>query len=162
MKKLLVAITIWLGLIIGAGPATAAPAQPPGKPGELIKPTIFNDVCTFPVELTLVGKSKDIVLDNRTVFVAPGQKVTLKANGKTLEYVVTGVRREVELANGDFLSTVTGRNVLVNFIGASRTPGFWLVVGTFHYTLTEPNGAEVEPFNLDGPGQVTNVCALLA
>jgi hypothetical protein len=160
MKKLLVLITIMLGLIIGASPVAAAPAQPPGKPGELIKPTIIEGVCSFPVELTLVGKSKDVVLGDKTIFVAPGQKVTLSANGKTLNYVVTGTRREVQLANGDYLSTVTGRNVLVNAIGTD-IPGFWLVVGTFHYVLDAPNGNEVEPFNLDGPGQVTDVCALL-
>ncbi|MEK0154767.1 hypothetical protein [Arthrobacter oryzae] len=160
MKKLLVLITTMLGLIIGASPVAAAPAQPPGKPGELFTVT-FNGVCTFPVEATVSGKFKDVLLDNKTISVAPGQKVTLSANGKTLDYVITGVRREVQLANGDYLSTVTGQNLLFNYIGASQKAGFWFVVGTFHYTLTEPNGAEVEPFNADGPGQVTDVCYLL-
>jgi hypothetical protein len=157
MKKALILLTALLGLVVGAVPATAAS----GKPGVIFEAT-FSGVCSFDVYVILEGKSKDIVFDDRAIFVAPDQKVTLSANGKTLEYVITGVRQEVKLADGTYLSTVTGRNVLVNSIGASERPGFWLVVGTFHYILTAPNGDEVEPFNLDGPGQVTDVCALLA
>lgn len=156
MRKALILLTALLGLVVGAVPATAAS----GKPGVILEGT-FSGVCSFDVYVTLEGKSKEIVFDNRTIFVAPGQKVTLEANGKTLEYVITGVRQEVKVADDYYLSTVTGRNVLVNAIGTKR-PGFWLVVGTFHYVLDAPNGNEVEPFNLDGPGQVTNVCALLA
>lgn len=96
-----------LGLIIGASPVAAAPAQPPGKPGVIFEHK-YTDVCAFDVDWTLVGKFKDVVFDDGPSFVAPGQKVTLTANGKTLDYVITGTRREAELPDGNYLSTVTG------------------------------------------------------
>jgi hypothetical protein len=167
MKRMLVLIALLIGLVASAGPVAAAPAEPPGQPGVIFEITLGTDVCAFPVHLVLSGKGKAVELPgDRTILPAPGQKVTFThldpvtgAAVKSVSYVITGATHQQTLANDDVLSTVTGRNTLVNGSGSVR-PGIFLVVGTFHFTL-DAAGNEVEVFNLDGPGQVTNVCALL-
>lgn len=163
MKRMLVLIALLIGLVASAGPVAAAPAEPPGKPGVILDITLGTDVCDFPVRVVLTGKGKAVDLPgDRTILPAPGQKVTFTntLTGESVSYVITGATHQQTLANDDVLSTVTGRNTLVNGGGSVR-PGIFLVVGTFHFTL-DAAGNEVEVFNLDGPGQVTDVCAVLS
>ena len=162
MKRVLILAALLLGLVAGAGPAAAEPAGPKGKPGVIADFTL-TDVCPFDVELVATGKGKTIDLPgDRVILPSPGLKVTFTnaVTRESVSYVATGTIRQQTLANGDVVSTVTGRNTLINDSESDR-PGIYLVVGTFHFTLDE-DGNEVEVFNLDGPGRVTDVCAILA
>jgi hypothetical protein len=159
MKRMLVLAAVLLGLVVGAGPVAAAPVQPVAFDFT----TDPGDVCAFPVHVVATGKGKEIDLPgDRTILPAPGLKVTFTntTTGKSVSYVITGATHNQTLANGDVVSTVTGRNTLINSrrFQQSVRPGIFLVVGTFRFEL-DAAGNEVHVFS--GTGQVTDVCALL-
>jgi hypothetical protein len=161
MKKLLVAIAIFLGSLLSAGPVAAAPALPPGAPGVIVDFPVLEGFCSFPVHVTVTGKGKlNDLPGDRVILPAPGQKVTITNldNGKSVTYVITGATHNQTKANKNVVSTVTGRNVVLNNADSEKQ-GIFLLVGTFSFEL-DAAGAEVEPFT--GIGQVTDVCAVLA
>ena len=157
MKSWLIAIALVLGFIV-AGPGAAAQAAPPVS-GEGITLTLRCDVekgSGFNVEATLSGKLGEIVLSDGTILksTSPGLKITLTANGKTLNYVITGVTTFTFL--DDRIEAVsTGLNLLI----IPKPAGLFLTTGNVNYALTL-KGKELRTFS--GTGTVTDVCALLA
>lgn len=152
MKKWAIPAVLAAALFVGAGPAAAVPSGPP-QPAD---PATFTlDNCGFPVTAQLTGKFKNIATPAGTVIsTSPGLKITLTANGKTLNYVITGTSRYTFLS--DSVEVVsTGRNLLL----LPSPDGLYLTTGNVNYALNLDN-SELRRFS--GPGTAANVCPLLA
>ena len=148
MKRWLISAAIVAGIIASAGPAAAAPPDP-------VDVTFTNTDCGFPVEIHVVGKTKTIDHGGgRFIVPAPGQKATLTANGKTVNYVVTGTFHVQIMEDGSSEFKVTGRNILTR-----PGIGIFLTIGNFNFAVAA-DGSELRPFA--GSGKVVNVCDVLA
>ena len=174
MKKIFAVVGVLLGLVVGTGPVTAAPppAPRPGPPvladdkGFFPAATPDGGFCAFQVDYVLTGKSKTIVTPGGRTITSPGQKITLSNGSKSVSYIITGVRREVDTLGptGDkrIEVTLTGRNIVFNSVDSQRQ-GLFLLVGDFNYALNNLGGnqfSESRPFS--GAGQVTDICEVLA
>ena len=68
MKRWLISAAVVAGIIVGAGPAAAAPSDP-------VDITFNNTDCGFPVEIHVVGKTKTIDHGGgRFIVTSPGKK----------------------------------------------------------------------------------------
>jgi hypothetical protein len=166
MKRWLIPTVLVAGLVATAGPVAAANGAPAAANGE--PPTVIIDgsgtltgFCNFKVKFEVTGKTKVITTGNeRTITTSPGQEITLSAKGESVTFVLTGVRFE-RTEGGTTEVKVTGQNILINPIKTSKNPGIFFTVGNFNFAL-DAGGNEERPFNEDGPGQVTDVCAALS
>ena len=159
MKRWLIPAAVVAGLIVSAGPAAAAPPTTPGT--DPVDVTFTNTDCGFDVEIDVVGKGKTIDFgDGRLIVPSPGLTATLTAaNGKTVEYVITGTFHVQVMANGNQEFKVTGRNLL--FRPAPPDPndaGIFLTTGNFNF-IVDQDGNEVTGFA--GSGPVVNICDIL-
>jgi hypothetical protein len=158
MKRWLISAAVVAGLIVSAGPAAAAQPTTPGT--DPVDLTFTNTDCSFDVDIHVVGKGKTIDFgDGRLILPSPGLTATLMANGKTVEYVITGTFHVQVLADGNQKFKVTGRNLL--FRPAPPNPndaGIFLTTGNFNFIVDE-DGNEVTGFA--GSGPVVNVCDVL-
>lgn len=141
------------------GPKDPNPFAPALNEGTLELPGF----CDFSLTVTLKGKIKVIELPgDRTTTISPGAKITLTRESSTLSYVITGVIHEQVLTDSKgkkFIDVqATGTNLLLLPAPGS---GLALTTGNFHYTLNLDR-SERTRFEADGPGQVTDVCALLS
>ncbi|MET4134157.1 hypothetical protein [Pseudarthrobacter sp. PvP090] len=174
MNRRLIPAVLVAGLVAAAGPVAAANAAPPSNangapPSDAGGGGTLENFCNFDdvVAYTVTGKTKLITKpDGQRTITSPGQRITLSANGKTVSYVITGTRFERDVVvSGEKITEVEvkGRNILINQIGTTETPGIFLVVGNFDFAL-DADGFEVpgRGFNPDGPGQVTDVCRALS
>jgi hypothetical protein len=159
MKKLLVLCTLIIAMIGGTSPALAAPS------GDVLLDTTFkaNQVCKYPIELVVTGKSKFIDLpSDRYIVASPGQVVTVinLKTGESATFLITGTTHAQVQADGTTEVTVTGLNVVLNSREQkSEEPGLFLLEGNFDFALN-PDGTEAEVFS--GTGDVTDICTLLA
>jgi hypothetical protein len=158
MKRWLIPTVVVAGLVATAGPVAAADGEPPAI---IDSSGTLRGFCKFKVTYTVTGQTKVIETgDERTIVTAPGQKITLTANGKSVTFVITGTR--FERTEGDVTEVeVTGQNILLNRIGKTEDPGIFYTVGSFDFAL-DAKGNEVRGFDADGQGQVTDVCAALS
>jgi uncharacterized RmlC-like cupin family protein len=156
MKRLITFAAVLLGLVVGVGPAVAAPPEP-------ISVSFTNRDCGYLIDVTVTGGSGVNELPGgATIITAPNQRVTL-TNHKTQEsvtYVITGATH-IDASDPDLLVvTSTGRNVL---IVPESTPeveeGLYLTEGTVTFVLDD-KGRQVSAF--EGPGTVTDISDLLA
>ncbi|MDE8588398.1 hypothetical protein [Arthrobacter sp. NQ4] len=158
MKKLLTMCVVFFAMITGVGPATAAS-------GDVLLDVTFkaNQLCKYPVELLVTGKSKFIELPgDQFVIASPGQRVTVTnlKTGESVTYLITGTTHGELQADGTTEVTVTGLNVVLNAREAkSEKPGLYLLEGNFNFALNA-DGTEARVFS--GTGDVTDICALLA
>ena len=169
MNRRMIPAVLVAGLVAAAGPVAAANAAPPSSangvpPIEVSGGATLTNFCKFPVTYTVTGKAKAITKPNgERIFTSPGQRITLSANGKTVNYVITGSRFERDVVVGGVTTTeveVKGRNILINEIGKTMISGIFLVVGNFNFEFVD--GVESRSFNPKGPGQVTDVCEALS
>ena len=77
--------------------------------------------------------------------------------GESVTYVITGATHIDTSEPGLQIVTSTGRNVLIVPVGDRE--GLYLTQGTVEFVLDD-KGRQVSAF--EGPGQVTDICALLA
>jgi Predicted nucleotide-binding protein containing TIR-like domain len=114
--------------------------------------------CTFDVMVAFSGKGGEIDLPgNRFVFTSPGLNATV-TNQSTAKYVtlnVTGAFHVSTQTNGNVVTVVTGRNLLVDPIA-----GFVLAIGTFSYVFDSTGTILIQP--LIGTGQLIDVCKLIS
>lgn len=168
MKKLFILIALFVGLIAGSTPVSAAPTatnDPNPFAPALNEGTFYlNGFCSFKVKVTLTGKIKVIELPgDRTTTISPGAKITLTnaKTGTSLNFVITGVIHEQVLVdeNGTKFRDIkaTGNNLLLI---PDPDSGLSLVTGNFHYTLNL-DGTERTRFDSGAPGQVIDVCNAL-
>ena len=153
MKKVLILAALLLGLLVGGGPVSAAPPDP-------IEFTFVNRDCGYRIEITVTGKSGVNELPGgATIITAPGQEATLTniRTGESVSYVITGATHIDTSEPGLQIVTSTGRNVLIVPVGDRE--GLYLTQGTVEFVLDD-KGRQVSAF--EGPGQVTDICALLA
>ncbi|MGX1159875.1 hypothetical protein FBY31_1763 [Arthrobacter sp. SLBN-100] len=159
MKKLIVMCALFFALFASAGPVAAASS------GDVLLDVTFkaNQVCKFPVQLVVTGKSKFIELpSDRFLVASPGQEVTVinLKTGEEATFLITGTTHGQLQADGTTEVTVTGLNVVLNAREAkSDEPGLFLLEGNFNFALNE-DGTEARVFS--GTGDVTDICALLA
>lgn len=144
-----------------AGPAAAAPPTPNPTDPFLLEDVFGNDCPGFDVTAQLTGKSKEISQGNGGVIaISPGMTITLTANGKTLKYLITGTTHTQTLSDGSKEVVSVGKNLLiVPAVKDQHVEGLFYTTGNVNYALT-PAGGEGRLFS--GPGQVVDVCALLA
>lgn len=156
MKRLLVITALISGLILGVGPAAnAAPSGPPVPAAGTFTVHCGPASGGFNVTEVVTGSVKNIFNPDGTIIsTSPGLKITLTANGKTLNYVVTGVLFITVLSDRTEI-VATGRNVL--FV---PNVGLFLTVGNVNFAVSPDGNSEVRRFS--GVGQVTDVCALLS
>jgi hypothetical protein len=112
------------------------------------------------VEITVTGKSGVNELPGgATIITAPGQEATLTnvRTGESVTYVITGATHIDTSSPGLQVITSTGRNVLI--VPEGDREGLYLTLGTVTFVLDD-KGRQVSAF--EGPGQVTDICALLA
>jgi hypothetical protein len=118
---------------------------------------IISQLCGFPTEAVLGGKSKVLDLPGgRLAITSPGFDVTLTntASGRTHFFNATGVTRFSSLPNGDIEIVFTGHNLI------AVEGRFLYTVGRFTEAVNPATGATVEP--LQGHGLVQDVCDLLS
>nr|BFE44784.1 hypothetical protein GCM10017547_26770 [Pseudarthrobacter oxydans] len=143
--------------------ATTAIAAPPSE--DVLLDITFKpkQLCSYPVQLVVTGKSKLIELPGDRVFIAsPGQEVTITnlKTGEEATFLITGSTHAELQADGTTEVKVTGLNVGLNAREAkSEKPGIFLLEGNFTFALKE-DGSEERVFS--GTGEVTDICALLA
>lgn len=151
MKRVLILAALLLGLVAGGGPVSAAPPEP-------IEFTFVNRDCGYKITITVTGKSGVNELPGgATIITAPGQEATLTSEGGSITYVITGATHIDTSEPGLQTVTSTGRNVLIVPVGDRE--GLYLTQGTVTFVLDD-KGRQVSAF--EGPGQVTDICALLA
>lgn len=153
MKRMLILAALLLGLVVGGGPVSAAPPDP-------IEFTFVNRDCGYRIEITVTGKSGVNELPGgATIITAPGQEATLTniSTGESVTYVITGATHIDTSEPGLLIVKSTGRNVLIVPVGDRE--GLYLTQGNVEFVLDD-RGRQVSPF--EGPGQVTDICALLA
>jgi hypothetical protein len=156
MKRLLVITALISGLILGVGPAAnAAPSGPPIPADPNFSAVCGSGPTAFTVTGVVTGTFKNIVSPSGTIIsTSPGLKITLTANGKTLNYVITGVLFITVLS--DRLEVVaTGLNLLT-----VPGVGLFLTKGNVNFAVILDGNSEVRRFI--GVVQVTDVCALLS
>jgi len=147
------------------GPAAAAPPTPnPTTPFYLDEPIPLgfgHDCAGFRVLAQLTGKSKEMSLKrDRIIAISPGTSITLTANDKSLTYLITGTTHVQVLSDKSREVRSTGKNLLlVPEVPGVHPEGLFYTTGNVNYALT-PTGGEKRLFS--GPGQVVDVCALLA
>ncbi|MEW1982940.1 hypothetical protein HTS88_17620 [Pseudarthrobacter oxydans] len=160
MKKLMVLCALFLAFFASATPAIAAPPSEDVLLDITFKP---KQLCSYPVQLVVTGKSKLIELPGDRVFIAsPGQEVTITnlKTGEEATFLITGSTHAELQADGTTEVKVTGLNVVLNAREAkSEKPGIFLLEGNFTFALKE-DGSEERVFS--GTGEVTDICALLA
>ncbi|TDT78698.1 hypothetical protein DFO47_10691 [Arthrobacter sp. AG258] len=144
-----------------AGPAAAAPSTPNPTDPFSLQDVFGNDCPGFNVTAQLTGKSKEISHGNEGVIsISPGMTITLTANGKTVKYLITGTTHAQTLPDGSKEVVSVGENLLiVPAVDGQHAEGLFYTTGNVNYALT-PTGGEGRLFS--GPGQVVDVCALLA
>lgn len=154
MKRMVILAALLLGLVLAGGPVAAAPPEPIGSF------TFINRDCGYRIEAVVTGKSGVNELPGgATIITAPGQEVTLTniKTGESVSYVITGATH-VDVVSPDRVEiTSTGRNVLI--VPEGEREGLYLTLGTVTFVLDD-RGRQVSAF--EGPGQVTDICALLA
>lgn len=158
IKKLLVLCALFGAVVAGISPAAAAPSS-----AEQVLTYKANQLCKYPVQLTVTGKINVVDLPGDRVFVgSPGQSVTI-TNLKTGEeetFLITGSSHIEPQADGTTEFTLTGLNIVLNpRESKSVLPGIYLLEGNFNFAL-KPDGTEARVFS--GTGEVTDICALLA
>ncbi|ELT45922.1 hypothetical protein ACJJV6_03055 [Arthrobacter nitrophenolicus] len=158
MKKLLVFCAFFFAVIAGAGPVAAAPVD-----DVLLELTYKpNQLCSYPVQLVVTGKSKLIELPGDRIFIAsPGQEVTITnlRTGESETFLITGSTHAQVEDDGTTEVTVTGLNIVLNpRESQSDEPGIFLLEGNFNFAL-KADGTEERVFS--GTGEVTDICALL-
>ena len=121
----------------------------------------FPGLCSFPMQLELSGKGKEITLpDGRRIITSPGLDVTATnlQNGEQARFSITGTFFETtNPENGDVTTVVTGRNLLFD-----PDAGIVLLSGKFSFVF-DAEGNLIQSFeDTDGKGRVIDVCALLA
>ena len=160
IKKLMVLCALFLAFFASATPAIAAPPSEDVLLDITFKP---KQLCSYPVQLVVTGKSKLIELPGDRVFIAsPGQEVTITnlKTGEEATFLITGSTHAELQADGTTEVKVTGLNVVLNAREAkSEKPGIFLLEGNFTFALKE-DGSEERVFS--GTGEVTDICALLA
>jgi hypothetical protein len=118
---------------------------------------LASELCGFPVVVELTGKEKLLELPGgRTILIAPGLTgtVTNATTGTTVTLNVTGPAQFNPLPDGGTEVVFTGRNVFID-----PDAGFLLLIGRFDFVF-DANGIIVQ--GLEGSGQSTDICALLA
>jgi hypothetical protein len=153
MKRLIAFAAVLLGVVVGGGPVAAAPPTPADV-------TFINRDCGFRVQATVTGGSGVNELPGgATIITAPNQRVTLTnvKTGESVTYVITGATH-IDTSDPGLLNiTSTGRNVLI--IPEGDREGLYLTEGTVTFVLDD-KGRQVSAF--EGPGKVTDICAILA
>ncbi|MBT2551235.1 hypothetical protein [Arthrobacter sp. ISL-65] len=153
MKRLIVFAAVLLGVVVGGGPVAAAPPGPADV-------TFINRDCGFRIEATVTGGSGVNELPGgAAIITAPNQRVTLTnvRTGESVTYVITGATHIDTSDPGLLTVTSTGRNVLI--VPEGDREGLYLTQGTVTFVL-DGKGRQVSAF--EGPGQVADICALLA
>ena len=143
-------------------PRATVPALQQGGPPTPVEPVPLVEeaasaICGIPVLVELTGKEKVLELPGgRTIVTAPGLTGTLTNGntGTTVTLNVTGPIQFNPLQNGDTEVVLTGRNVFID-----PEEGFLLLLGRFDFVF-DADGIIVQ--SLDGNGQRTDICALLA
>lgn len=160
MKKLLVLCALFLAMLAGPGPVSAATGD------NVLYDLKFKakELCKYSVELVVTGKSKSIDLPNdRFIVASPGQEVTVinLKTGESATFLITGTTHAQVQADGTTEYTVTGLNVVLNAREAkSEEQGLFLLEGNFNFALNPDGVTEARVFS--GTGDVTDICALLA
>lgn len=153
MKKLSFLAALLLALVVGAGPVAAAPPAPADT-------TFFNNDCGFRIKITVTGGSGVNELPGgATIITAPNQRVTLTnvKTGESVSFVITGATHIDASDPGLLVVTSTGNNVLT--VPEGPTEGVFFTQGTVTFVLDD-KGRQVSAF--EGPGKVTDICAILA
>lgn len=135
------------------GGMSAAQGRPTEISGEFADP----GVCEFPLRIEFSGKAKEIVLGaGRTIFTSPRLFTTITnlENQNQETFSITGAFHQTELANGNVVTVVTGRNLLFDPFA-----GFVLAIGRFSYAF-DAEGFLIQP--LEGIGRLIDICELLA
>ncbi|MFD0045395.1 hypothetical protein ACFVGV_09425 [Pseudarthrobacter scleromae] len=160
MKKLMVLCALFFAFLASATPAVAAAPS-----DDVLLDVTFkaNQLCKYPVQLVVTGKSKFVDLPGDRFFIAsPGQELTVTnvKTGEEATFLITGSTHAEVQADGTTEVKVTGLNVVANpRESKSVRPGLFLLEGNFTFALKE-DGTEERVFS--GTGEVTDICALLA
>lgn len=141
--------------LLGQNPNGGPPEDATG--GEAIE--LPTGCTSFPISISVVrGKLKEIILGDRSIFIAPGQQATITNLDEPTKQVtlnITGSFHVTTMADGSQVYQVTGRNLLWG--GTLET--LTLTLGDFTFTL-DSKGNETK--RLDGNGQRLDVCAMIS
>ena len=156
-----------LACLVLAGFATLEPlsvaAQAQGFKPQPISGTISfgpptPGTCSFQVDIFFQGKAGQINLPGgRIILTSTALRATLTNHSNPSSSVTlntTGAFHQSFPSNGDVVTVVTGRNILVDPIA-----GFVLAIGTFSFVF-DANGNLVQP--LIWTGQLVDICKLLS
>ena len=153
---MLVAVIVLLSLTLGPATKAVAQQEPPTNVDDSFP---IEGICPFPVLVELSGKAKTIQLPGGSLlFTSPRLTATFTnldqtSHSETLG--ITGLIREIALANGEVELVFTGRNLLIGF---DAVAGFVITIGQFSTSL-DADGKLIQP--LSGNGTFIDVCELL-
>jgi hypothetical protein len=158
-KKLAVLVVgslMALLMVAFAATASAAPPEPVDS-----TPFLVEDICPFPMEAQLSGKSKVKVLPGgRILSTSPGLRVTLTNHEEPtnqVSYVITGSFLETERADGNLFVVARGRNIVFG-----PDVGMFLTIGRFTFVAFDADGTPIALTRPEGNGRIIDVCAQLA
>lgn len=156
VKKLIVAGMCALAVgVVGVTPASSESNAP--EELDLVLHLGAGEVCAFPIDIHLTGKTKTIEqADDRLLVISPGQEIVVTnvdepSNQVTLN--ITGSLHTTTEANGTLRTQASGRNALFDPIA-----GFVLAMGNFTYAF-DANGNLIEPLN--GKGRLLDICEMV-
>jgi hypothetical protein len=162
MKRAIVlALSVILALTMAAPMVSArsdngvAPVDVSGP----VDPEFFPGTCEFPLRLEVNGKAKAIELPNGGfIFTSPGVDVTI-TNFDTPEnqatFNITGsFHQTTDPVTGEVTTLARGRNLL-----SDPEAGTVIAIGNFSFVFDAEGNLVQE---LEGEGQLIDVCALLA
>ena len=92
---------------------------------------------------------------------SPNLRISLAANGNTLNLVITGTQFISTLPDGNTFVKATGRNLISVPAANGHSSGLFLTSGNVSFIVgPPPDTVEIERFS--GPGKVVDICAALS
>jgi hypothetical protein len=156
LAVLVVGALMALLLLAFAATASAAPPEPVDT-----TPFLVEDICPFPMEAQLSGKSKVKELPGgRILSTSPGLRVTLTNHEEPtnqVSYVITGSFLETERPDGNLFVVARGRYVVFG-----PEVGMFLTTGRFTFIAFDADGTPLALTRPTGNGRIVDVCAKLA
>jgi hypothetical protein len=163
MKRIMLLMVGTLLALVVAAPMVYAQSDNGGAPqnaSATYGPEIlaqFPGHCSFPMQLELSGKGKQITLpDDSLILTSPGLDATITNldNGEQATFNITGSVHQSTSENGDVTTVMTGRNFAIDPVA-----GTTVVIGRFSFVF-DAEGNLIQPQT--GTGQRIDVCELLS
>jgi hypothetical protein len=170
-RAIVLALSVILALVVAAPTVLAQEGSPNGVPPGVVRGTLdvepgdpaWPGTCTFPLQLDLSGKGKLIEHPNgvglTSISTSPGLDVTITnatppAENQATFNITGSFHQTTDPVTGEVTTLARGRNLL-----SDPEAGTVIAIGNFSFVFDAEGNLVQE---LEGEGQLIDVCALLA